>query len=407
MPLADTGNPVLDGINNTLLHLVQSERRVDPFFRPWFDALLRDRLSQWVTDLKNKRRTDEGLRLAEERIPPWEEAALQDIIDSFNAQMRRLWNPGYFERGGNTKTHGVVRAEFVVRDDVPAHVRRGLFAEARAYPAWVRFSGPGPVWSDDIDDIGFLSMAIKVMGVPGPKLMDDEKYTQDLLGTCAPTFVTPDTRANAQLQHWSYVNAPVFYFLNLGQPHVLDAIMNSLWTRTQSSPLECEYFSTVPYLLGEGQAMQYSFHTRLRSRSAVPGLPGRPPADYLRQNMAGTLARSAVEFDVCVQLQTDPFLMPIEDASVMWPTSLSPRLPVARVRIPSQSFDSTEQIAFARVLSYNPWHCLPEHRPLGNISRARKRLYWEMSRLRQSMNGVAHYEPDGSEKFPGFTLPTR
>src|SRR5213078_959884 len=118
--------------------LVQTERRIDPFFRPYFEALFRDRLSQWVTDLKNKGRTDEGLRLAEERIQPWEEAALQDIIDSFGAQMRRLWNPGYFERGGNTKTHGVVRAEFVVRDDLPQHMRRGLFAQPGSrYRAYV------------------------------------------------------------------------------------------------------------------------------------------------------------------------------------------------------------------------------------------------------------------------------
>jgi hypothetical protein len=145
--------------------------------------------------------------------------------------------------------------------------------------------------------------------------------------------------------------------------------------------------------------MQYSFHTRLRSRTSVPGLPGRPPADYLRLAMASTLARSAVEFDICVQVQTDPFLMPIENAAVMWPTRLSPRVPVAVLRIPRQTFDSPSQIGFARVLSYNPWHCLPEHRPLGNISRARRRMYWELSQLRQQMNGVAHYEPTGNESF--------
>ena len=43
--------------------------------------------------------------------------------------MRRLWNPGNFERGGNTKTHGVLRAEFIVRDDLPEQMRRGIFAE--------------------------------------------------------------------------------------------------------------------------------------------------------------------------------------------------------------------------------------------------------------------------------------
>jgi hypothetical protein len=405
MPLADTGNPVLDWISNSLLSLVQAERRVDPFFRPWFDALLRERMSEWVTELINKRREDDGLRLAEERAQPDEEAHLQAIIDAFSAQMRRMWNPGYFERGGNTKTHGVVRSEFTVRNDVPPHMRHGILASPRSFPAWVRYSGPGPVWSADIEDIGFLSMAIKLMDVPGQKLMDDEKFTQDLFGTCAPTFVTPDTRANAQLQHWSYLNAPVFYFFNPREPHILDAIMNSLWTRTQTSPLECDYFSTVPYLLGEGQAMQYSFHPRSRSRTPVPGLPGRPPDDYLRMAMASTLLRGDVEFDICVQLQTDPFLMPIENAAVMWPTSLSPRVPVATVRIPRQSFDSPEQIAFARWLSYNPWHCLPEHRPLGNISRARRRLYWEMSQLRQQMNALVHYEPDGSETFPGWTPP--
>ena len=70
------------------------------------------------------------------------------------------------------------------------------------------------------------------------------------------------------------------------------------------------------------------------------------------------------------------------------------------LRIPRQTFDSPEQLAFARVLTYNPWHCIPEHRPLGNQSRARKRMYYELSQLRQKMNGVEHYEPTGDETFP-------
>jgi hypothetical protein len=65
------------------------------------------------------RRRDEGLAIAEERIQPDEEKSLQAIIDAFEAQMARLWKPGYYERGGNTKTHGIVRAEFTVRDDLP------------------------------------------------------------------------------------------------------------------------------------------------------------------------------------------------------------------------------------------------------------------------------------------------
>jgi hypothetical protein len=399
LPPADTGNPVLDWVSGFLTRLIHAERRVDPFFRPVFDALLRDRLSDLVTAMINKQRRNEGYTLAEERIQPDEEAHLEDIINSFNAQMRRLWNPGHVERGGNTKTHGIVRAEFTVRDDVPPHMRRGIFAEPRTYKAWVRFSGPGPYITPDIEDVGFMSMSIKLMGVSGPKLLDDEQLTQDMMGVSTPTFVTPDTRANAQLQRWSYKNAQLFYFFNLRETHVLDSIMQLLWTRTQRNPLEDQYFSCVPYLLGEGQAMQYAFRSRLRTKTRVPGLPGRPPDDYLREAMVATLSQTDVEFDVLLQVQTDPFLMPIENNAVLWPTRVSPRVPAATLRIPRQRFDSPEQLAFARVLSFNPWHSIAEHRPLGNQSRARKRMYKELSELRQRLNGVEHYEPTGDEIF--------
>jgi hypothetical protein len=407
LPRADTGSPVLDWLEGAMTALVHLERRVDPLFRPAFDALLRDPLTALTTRLINLGRRDEGYSLCEERLQPGEAAHLQDIIDTFNAQMRRLWEPGAFERGGNTKTHGVVRAELTVRDDLPDRLRHGIFAEPRTYRAWVRFSGPGPYVTPDIDDVGFMSMAIKLMGVPGPKLLDDERWTQDLFGTSVPTFVSPDTRANARLQHWSLANAQLFYFLDPRDQHVLDGVMNLLWTKTQGSPLESQYFSCVPYLLGEGQAMQYAFASRRRSRTRVPRLPRRPPDNYLRDAMVATLASEDVEFDILVQLQTDPFLMPIENAAVMWPTRHSPRIPAAVLRIPRQTFDSPEQLAFARVLSYNPWHCVPEHRPLGNVSRTRKRMYAELSSLRMRMNGAQRYEPTGDEVFPGFSPPWR
>ncbi len=122
------------------------------------------------------------------------------MIKSFEEQMRLLWKPGRFERGGNTKTHGIVRAEFIVHDNLPAELRHGIYSEPRTYRAWVRFSGPGPYITPDIDDVGFMSIGIKLMGVPGPKMMEEEKFTQDMFAVSTPTFVTPDVIANAQLQ---------------------------------------------------------------------------------------------------------------------------------------------------------------------------------------------------------------
>jgi hypothetical protein len=398
-PRSDTGSALLNWISDTSLRLLQLQRRIDPWMRPAFDAVLRDPIARLTTALINRRRPNEGLKIAEERVQPDEEASLQSIIDTFRAQMRGLWKPGGFERGGNTKTHGIVRAEFIVHDDLPAQFRHGIFVEPKTYRAWVRFSGPGPYVTPDIDDVGFMSISIKLMGVPGPKLMDEEKFTLDMFGVSTPTFVTPDTRANAHLQHWSLQDASIFHFLNFHRPHVLDFIMQGLWIKTQSSPFEAPYFSCVPYLLGEGQAMQYSVWPKSKKKTPIPRLPLRPPDDYLRQAMVAALDRGDVELDIRVQLQTDPHLMPIENNAVLWPERLSPRVSVATLRIPQQKFDSPAQIAFARRLSYNPWHCIAEHRPLGNQSRARRRMYFELSKYRHDMNAVPHYEPTGDETF--------
>jgi len=123
------------------------QRRIDPWMRPGFDAVLRDPIARLTTALINWQRPDEGLKIAEERAQPDEEASLQAIIDTFKAQMRGLWKPGAFERGGNTKTHGIVRAEFIVHDGLPPQFRHGIYAQPGTYRAWVRFSGPGPVTS--------------------------------------------------------------------------------------------------------------------------------------------------------------------------------------------------------------------------------------------------------------------
>jgi hypothetical protein len=400
LPPANTGNRLLDLISDASIAFVHLERRFDPFFRPLFDALFRDLLTSITTGLINLGRKRDGIKLAEERAEPDEEQYLNDIISTMGRQMQGLWKPGGYQRGGNTKTHGIVRAEFIVRDDLPEHMRRGIYATPRTYPAWVRFSGPGPYITADIDDVGFMSMSIKLMDVPGPKLMDDEKFTLDMFGVSPPTFVTADTKSNSDLQYWSLKNASLFHFLKFKNHHVLDLVMQSLWIKTQSSPLESEFFSCVPYLLGEGQAMQYSMRSRLKTRTPIPRLPLRPPQNYLRDAMVATLAKQDVEFDVLLQVQTDPFLMPIENNAVYWPPKLSPRIPAAIVRIPRQKFDSPAQLDFARVLSYNPWHTIPDHRPLGNQSRARFRMYKELSSYRQKMNGAQHYEPNGSETFP-------
>jgi hypothetical protein len=391
---------VLQTIHRLLVKIMQFERRLEPLFRPTLNYLLREPSAALLQHLINFRRPDDHLALAQEKEFPWEEQCLDEIIHLMSEQMRGRFQPGRYERGGNTKTHGLVRATVTIRDDIPERMKKGIFATQRSYPAWIRFSGPGPDVPRDIQDVGFSSMAMKIMDVPGAKMMRDESFTQDMICVCTPTFVTPDTRCNARLQDWSLRDMPIYYFLNPLDSHILDFVMQALWNETQYNPLGHRYYSCVPYLLGEGQAMQYSFASRTTVEQRIPGVPfGTVPDNYLRDNMVKTLAEKNVEFDLLLQLQTDPHRMPIENAAVRWPQKLSPFIPTATIRIPMQKFDSPAQFEFTRRLSLNPWHCLHEHRPLGNQSRARKRMYLELSRFRHEMNSTSHIEPSGDEVF--------
>ena len=235
------------------------------------------------------------------------------------------------------------------------------------------------------------------MGVPGPKLMEDEQGTQDLILVTPASFVTPNIRENAKLQRWVRAKAGIVHFLHPFDSHVLDMVEQAMWSPMHTSPLEVQYYSNVPFLLGEGQAVQYSLKPRRRGRSRIPV---RPSENYLREAMVRTLADGDWEFDFMVQVQTDPHLMPVEDASVHWPEDVSPYVTVARLRLPAQRFASDEQLAFADVLRFNPWHSRPEHKPLGNSNRARRRMYWELAQLRQRMNSVEHVEPTATRSSP-------
>src|SRR5436190_24343848 len=132
---------ILQSLHNALLRLSRLEHRFDPFFRPLLDALFREPIARITQAVINARRRRDGIGIAEERALPGEDECIASIIEDMGAYMREHYKPGGFQRAGNTKTHGIVRGEFTVRDDVPAAMRRGIFATPRTFRAWVRFSG--------------------------------------------------------------------------------------------------------------------------------------------------------------------------------------------------------------------------------------------------------------------------
>ena len=383
-------------LNDFVLSLVTLEHRFDPYFRDAFNWVFQRPIVEVAQLLLRILHRNPETQLCQEIPVPGEDEITAAIKDAMSRYTKREYEGRIAERAGNTKTYGVVRGEFRVLDNIPTKYKHGVFAEPKTYPVWIRFGGPGPASPPDVADSGILSISIKLMGVPGEKLLDDERATQDFTGISCPTFTTPNIVENLKLQKQIYARTPVFYFIKPFHSHLLDMTMQGIYARMNRSPLEVRYWSCVPYLLGAGQAMKYSVTPCSNHKTKIPW---NPPDDWLRQSLAMTLSNTDAEFDFGIQLQTNAKRMPIEDASIEWPERLSPFVTVAKIRIPKQEFKSPAQDKFARELSFNPWHCIAEHRPLGNQNRARYLIYSELARLRQAMNREPHIEPSGDEVF--------
>ena len=396
--LADTalGAQILQFLSDSTFGFARIIRR-PVGARRVFDRIFNRPIASTVQILKNLFRKDLHLKIAEERLLPDEGKITADIIEVFRQNLLRRYTTRKAERVANSKTYGVVRAEFRVLPGLPDHLAKGIFREPKTYRAWVRFTDTGSVITPDPEHVGVVGIGIKLMGVPGPKLMEDEVNTQDFTLIGVRTFTAPDTIGMTKLQTQILKYRPAAYFFNPLYPgRFLDFIMQALDSRLLGSPLESQLYSCTPFLHGEGQAVHYSVKPLSSHQSPIPVFASD---NYLREALIRALSQEDAEYDFMVQLQKDPHLQPIEDASIEWRESETPFIPVARLFIPKQKMDSAAQLAFADMLSINPWHCIAEHRPLGSINRNRKAMYSEMAQLRQQMNGVKHYEPTGDEEF--------
>jgi len=337
-----------------------------------------------------------NLELFQEYPQPGEEkvakALAEYLRDVVVAQKNFL--SGTTERDVHGKGVAALKAEFTVDLDLPPEFRYGVFRHPRSFPCWIRLSNGAQHPAEDYkpDVRGF---AIKLMGVAGEKLLPEERWatTQDFLLFSMPIFFTATTEQFFGLIKSFNTSLLSLLWFTLRSPRVVLATLRS--RRRFPNLLEVKYWSTTPYRLGE-IAVKYVVEPRNKTRSLFPRKRGR---NYLRTAAAETLAETEVLYDFYVQVQKDPCREPIEDALVEWKESVSPLHHVAVIRIPRQRVDTNERNQIAENLAMNIFHCLPEHRPLGNVNRSRGIVYRTIADFRRRRNLAEDSEPTADEKF--------
>jgi hypothetical protein len=311
--------------------------------------------------------------LAEETIAADEATVIAQFVAFLKAASDRRAAGGPRQRFNQTRAAACVEAEFQVLGGLPGELRVGLFAAPRAYRAWIRFANAASATDRERDIRG---MSIRVFDVEGANLTPGAN-TQDFVLNSHPVMMAADTKSFLELLQANEAGGVRRALFFLTHPHALRVGMAARTNPT--CHLDLSYWSTTPYLFGPRRAVKYVTRPGSARRSPMP------PAltnTYLTEAIRTRLADSDAAFDFLVQFQTDSRRMPIEDASVEWKPQDSPYVPVARIRILQQSIDEPDRVARCEQTAFNPWHCLPEHRPLGSMNRARREIYRAMAAFR-------------------------
>jgi hypothetical protein len=347
--------------------------------------------------------------------------------EQYIAQSVKTEGTGRAVRDAHAKGYGLVRGEVEILDQLPAEYAQGIYTTPGSHDALVRFSNGSPHAGADARLGGATGLALKIFGVDGPTLLEDEPdtHTFDYANINAPIFfcntvedylfiqqlfVEAQTyfaegaagrhrfytdfltgKGTLDQDHWAWDE--LLAFLSVAQARPVNLLLSTYWT--MGAVRHGDYIAKVrfaPVAACAGKVVQRDLD--LMSAGEV-----------YRPALVAELRARPYEFDIQVQLCADLAQMPVEDVTVEWPEQLSPFVTVAKLRFPQQDISGDDNLEKMDALSFTPWRVTAEHAPLGNIMRVRKEVYRHASILRHKLNRQQRTEPSSADQVLPLVRP--
>lgn len=297
-----------------------------------------------------------------EIIPDGEASLIERVLEMYLEMMK---NQDLQKRGQAPQQHALLRGTFEISASVPDKMRVGVFAKPKTFSALIHLSSghntkncyPHP-----------HSFAIKLLDVPMAPT-----GTQDFIFGNQPTFPFGDI-----LDYLAFFEAQ----LNNGSARNYKPYLHNIGVNLKRNSMIAyylghQYWSNIPVAMGNQAAR---FNLRPVADNLCDFTSTTPPDD-IHQALKDYFVnqRRSAKFLFGAQSYIDEVSTPIEYAKYAWPT---PFETIAMLTLPAQDFTAPEQLNFCQYLTYTPWHCIPEHQPLGGIQRCQKLMYEKSSQLR-------------------------
>ena len=317
-----------------------------------------------------------------ETISPDEEARFAGYARQFAEMQRRKSARHGRGRALHRKQILGLEGHFEVLAGLPEPACHGLFAKPAEYDALVRLSNGGTDRQDDRkpDVRGF---AIKVRGLSGTgALGSGPTNCQDflLINHSAFAFAGADEFVGLVRNTVKGPRAVLRYLV--GRYGLLGAMGKiRRFSRTFGKPFSGfasePFHSAAPIACGP-------YAVRVRLLPAV-AKTRRRAGDWASEFLAH-LNAGPLKFELQLQFFVDESSTPIEDASKDWPEDVAPYVTVGVLTLPPQDPESAKgkaTAAAAENTAFDPWRALMAHRPLGEVMRARRVVYYESQKGRR------------------------
>jgi hypothetical protein len=293
-------------------------------------------------------------------------------------------------RSQHSKGHGCVHAKFIVNDSVPPEVAVGTFVPGKSYDAVLRLSNAhGSPQPDKTGDGRGMAIKLTLPGRP---------ETQDFILVNNPVFFVDNVDEYGRFmkiihdrRYKGIVEGLRIFFFFFPLRLRKGLVLLGLSRLKISDPFDTTYHSMSPYGLGDSLVVRYIVAPAPGTGvDAEERAVSEEETNYLRDRLRQRLlpGKSPVVLDFSVQIRARPTVQDVERASRPWRRRADRIVPIARIEVPPQQFTTADKFCNCEDMRFNPWHCLPEHRPLGGLNRSRLLAYRVSSRVRRTLNMV-------------------
>lgn len=297
----------------------------------------------------------------------------------YSEQLVEIQKRNHAKSGGgralHRKQHLGLAAKLEVLPDLPEYARHGLFAKPGPHDAQLRLSNGGPERTGDKrPDI--RGLAIRVGGVDGPGALGSPATAQCFVLINNATFAFPTVDEFMGIVR-AASKSPLAVLGRLIKTHGFFAGLKraSQLGKTLGKPF-AGYANETFHTAAPIACGPYAAKVRLVPHNGAAAV-GKI-TDFAAE-VTERLGKGDLHWDLQLQFFVDEKTTPIEDPTVLWPESEAPFVTVAKLIAPKQDPHGAEGKKVADAIEagkFDPWAALADHRPLGEIMRARKSAYF-------------------------------